>query len=146
MPTASSPILSTRKHKAAAVVEGTSLGTQGRSEDGRTKTQDSSRGLSMVAGSSHPSVSGVRAAVGVSPFNLFSGMGGKESKVTETDLWKEGEEEGPEVEPWDGEDNSESGVKYDHVTSKDGFICPSEQPKKKVRLERCVIGEGWSTV
>ena len=29
MPTASSPFLSTRKHKAAAVVEGTSLGTQG---------------------------------------------------------------------------------------------------------------------
>ena len=57
----------------------------------------------MVAGSSHPSVSGVCAAVGVSPFNLFSVMGGKRSKVTETDLWKEGEEEeeeeGPEAEP-----------------------------------------------
>ena len=44
----------------------------------------------MVAGSSHPSVSGVRAAVGVSPFNLYSGMGGKRSKVTETDLWRGG--------------------------------------------------------
>ena len=136
MPTASSPFLSTRKHKAAAVVEGTSLGTQGRSEDGRAKTQDSSRGLSMVAGSSHPSVSGVRAAVCVSPFNLFSGMGGKRSKVTETDLWKEGEEEeeGPEAEPWDGEDPLESGVKYDPVMTKDGFICPREQPKKIVSL------------
>ena len=61
----------------------------------------------MVARSGHSSVSGVRAAVGVSPFNLFSGMGGKGSKVTETDLWKEGEEEeGPEADPWDG------GVKY----------------------------------
>ena len=36
-------------------------------------------------------MSGVRAAVGVSTFNLFSGMGGKRSKVTETDLWKEGQ-------------------------------------------------------
>ena len=80
----------------------------------------------MVAGSSHPSVSGVHAAVGVSPFNLCSEMGGKRSKVTETDLWKEGEEEeeGPEVEPWDGEDPMESGVKYDPVTTKDGFIRP----------------------
>ena len=64
----------------------------------------------MVAGSSHPSVSGVCAAVGVSPFNLFSGMGGKRSKVTETDLWKVEEEEGPEAEPWDGEDPMENGV------------------------------------
>ena len=97
----------------------------------------------MVAGSSHPSVSGVHAAVGVSSFNRFSGMGSKRSKVTETDLWKEGEEEeGPEAEPWDGEDPLESGVKYDPVTTKDGFICPREQPKKIVRFERCVIGEG----
>ena len=57
----------------------------------------------------------------VSPFNLFSGMGGKRSKVTETDLWKEGEEEGPETEPWGG------GVKYDPVMTKDGFIYPSIQ-------------------
>ena len=68
---------------------------RGEDEDGRAKTQDSSRGLSMVAGSSHPTVSGVRAAVGMSTINLSSGMGGKRSKVTETDLWKEG----PEVEP-----------------------------------------------
>ena len=96
----------------------------------------------MVAGSSHPSVSGVRAAVGVSPFNLFSGMGGKRSKVTETDLWKEGEEEeGPEAEHWDGEEPLESGVKYDPFITKDGFIRPREQPKKIVRPERCVIGE-----
>ena len=86
----------------------------------------------MVAGSSHPSVSGVRAAVGVSQFNLFSGMGGKSSKVTETDLWKEGEEEeeGPEVEPWDG------GVKYEAVMTKDGFTITNH------RSERSVIGEG----
>ena len=77
----------------------------------------------MVAGSSHPSVSGVCAAVGVSPFNPCSGMGDKRSKVTETDLWKEGEEEeeGPEVEPWDG------GVKYDAVMTKDGFIYLSKE-------------------
>ena len=77
----------------------------------------------MVARSSHSSVSGVCAAVGVSPFNLFSGMGDKRSKVTETDLWKEGEEEeeGPEAEPWDG------GVKYDAVMTKDGFIYPSKE-------------------
>ena len=48
-------------------------------------------------------------------------MGGKRSKVTETDLWKEGEEEGPETEPWGG------GVKYDPVMTKDGFIYPSIQ-------------------
>ena len=72
----------------------------------------------MVAGSSHPSVSGVRAVVGVSPFNLFSGMGGKRSKVTETE--KGGEEE-PEAEPWDG------GVKYDAVMIRDGFIYPSKE-------------------
>ena len=84
------------------------------------------------------------AAVGMSPFNLFSGMGGKRSKVTETDLWKEGEEEeeGPEVEPWDGENPLESGVKYDHAMTKDGFIHARKQPKKIVRPERCVIGEG----
>ena len=96
----------------------------------------------MVAWSSHPSVSGVRAAVGMSPFKMFSGMGGKRSKVTETDLWKEGEdeEEGPEVKPWDGEDPLESSVKYDPVMTKDGFIRPREQPKKIVRPDRCVIG------
>ena len=65
-----------------------------------------------------PLVSGVRAAVGVSPFNLCSGMGDKRSKVTETDLWKE---EGPKAEPWDG------GVKYDAVMTKDGFIYPSKE-------------------
>ena len=54
----------------------------------------------MVARSSHPPVSDVCAAIGMSPFNLFSGMGGKRSKVTETDLWKEREEEGPEMELW----------------------------------------------
>ena len=69
-------------------------------------------------------------------------MGGKRSKVTETDLWKEGEEEeGPEVEPWDGEEPLESGVKYDHFITKDGFIRPREQPKEIVRPERCVIAE-----
>ena len=31
---------------------------------------------------------------------------------------------------------------YDPVTTKDGFIHPREQPKKIVRFERCVIGEG----
>ena len=64
--------------------------------------------------------------------------------MTETDLWKEGkeEEEGPEAEPWDGADPLESGVKYDPVTTKDGFIRPRQQPKKIVRPERRVIGEG----
>ena len=54
---------------------------------------------------------------------MCSGMGDKRSKVTETDLWKEREEEeeGPEVEPWDG------GVKYDAVLTKDGFIYPSKE-------------------
>ena len=78
------------------------------------------------------------SGVGVSPFNLFSGMGDKRSKVTETDLWKEGSE----AEPWDGEDPLEIDVKYDLVMTQDGFICPREQPKKIVRPERCVIGEG----
>ena len=80
MPMAFSPFLSTRKHKAVAdksVVEGISHATQGRSEDGRAKTQDSSRGLSMVAWSSHPSLLGVLVAVGMSTFKIFSGMGGK---------------------------------------------------------------------
>ena len=76
----------------------------------------------MVAGSSHPSVSGVHAAVGVSPFNLFSGMGGKRSKMSETDLWKKWkEEEGPEAEPWGGV------VMYDAVMTKDGFIYASKE-------------------
>ena len=78
-----------------------------------------------------PSVSSVRAALGVSLFNQFSGMGGKRSKVTETDLWKEGEEEeeGPEAEPWDGDNPLVSGAKYDPVMTKDGFIRAREQPK-----------------
>ena len=71
-------------------------------------------------------------------------MAGKRSKVTEIDLWKEGEgeKEGPKAELWDGEDPLESGVKYDLVMTKNGFICPREQPRKIVRPERCVIGEG----
>ena len=57
-------------------------------------------------------------------------------------LWNGWQEEGPEAEPWDGEDPLERGVKYDPVMTKDGFIHPREQPKKIVRPERCVIGEG----
>ena len=137
MPTASSPFLSTRKHKAAAsksVVEGVAtLPSQDRNEDEgptctKTQTQDSRAGLLSAVGG--------RAVVGVSPFNLFTGIGGKRSKVTETDMWKgvEGEEEGVEqgVGPWEDEDPLRSGVKYEPVMTKDGFIQPRKQPRKIV--------------
>lgn len=152
MPTASTPFLSTRKHKAAAgkgVGEATTtLPSQSRGEEERVKTQtQDSRGgpLSMVVGS-HPSLVVGRTVVGMSPFKLFSGIGGKRSKVTDTEVvWKEGEEEEEEqgVEPWEGEDPLSNGVKYDPVVTEDGFICPRKQPKKIVRWGGCGLWGKW---
>ena len=138
MPMASTPFLSTRKHKAVAGKGGVGVrGTpappsQGRDEEERvkTQTQDSRTGPSSMVVGTHPSLGGVgRTIVGMSPFRLFSGMGGKRSKVADTEVvWKEGEEE--EEEPWEVVDPLSNGVKYDPVVTNDGFIYPRKQPRK----------------
>lgn len=145
MPMASTPFLSTRKHKAVAGKGGVGVrGTpappsQGRDEEERvkTQTQDSRTGPSSMVVGTHPSLGGVgRTIVGMSPFRLFSGMGGKRSKVADTEVvWKEGEEE--EEEPWEAVDPLSNGVKYDPVVTNDGFIYPRKQPRKIVRWSGC---------